>query len=109
MNAFHKFNPPESDNSVAWSEAVEAHLQLQPCVVDEVLEIVREAVKTQKVRFRRGDVPDVLKFVNSVLASSQRVKPTVTAWDLDDLVPPCSKLFVVPDEVEFKFKPMFTL
>lgn len=115
MNAFHKFNPPESDNSAAWSEAVEAYChslegaEERGPAVKEVVNFVRDAVSSQRVRFKRGDVPEALGFLNGVLQALRKVEPTVTAWDLNDLVPPCSRVFVVPDEGEFKYERVFTL
>lgn len=115
MNALYTFTPPETDKSEDWSQAVESFCDAFDGTeqtneqVTEVLDSVRAAVKAQKVRFKRGDVPEALAFLNGVLGSLQRVTPSVTPWDLQDLVPPCCRVFVVPDDREFRFAPMFTL
>lgn len=115
MNAFCKFNPPETNDNADWREAVEVYChslegaEERGLAVKEVVSFVRDAISSQRVCFKRGDVPEALGFLNGVLSALRKVEPTVTAWDLNDLVPPCSRVFVVPDEREFKYERVFTL
>lgn len=113
MNAFNRFNRPDSTDPKEWAAAVEDYCQSMPgqAEVQAVLAQVQHAMREGALRFERGNVPQAVDFVNGVMKAVRQVDGSVSAWSLTHLVPSSVVNFVQPNEAgtQFAFQPMYTL